>query len=88
MLTLFCSIKQESADKVKLELNNEHNTILETFDIKFTDPRGGRKRKAIDVRVKFENGKPIILHVKKNDAKIIIFDVLCLHRYFALYNNT
>ena len=60
--------------------------ILETFDIKFTDPRAGKERMAIDVRIKFKDGQPHILLAKKNEAKIVVFDVLSLHRFtFIVY---
>ena len=36
---------------------------------------------AVDVRIKFEQDHPKILHVKRNEAKIVVFDVLSLHRY-------
>ena len=45
---------------------------------------GGEERKAVDLRVKFEHGqdgRPTVLGVRKNEAKIVVFDVLCLHRY-------
>ena len=65
---------------MRRELNEERISLLETFDIKFTIP-GDENRKAVDIRVKFVDGRPYILTVKKNEAKIVIFDVLCLHRY-------
>ena len=36
---------------------------------------------AVDVRIMFEQDRPKILHVKRNEAKIVVFDVLGLHRY-------
>ena len=36
---------------------------------------------AVDVRIKFEQDRPVILHAKRNEAKIVVFDVLSLHRY-------
>jgi hypothetical protein len=73
-------VKQVSADAVKRQLEDERVSVLETFDVKFTNPRGGRKRTAVDVRIKFEQDRPKILHVKRNEAKIVVFDVLSLHR--------
>ena len=73
------SVKQGSADTVKGNFQEVESCVLETFDIKFTTPRE-RERNAIDVRVKFEQGKPILLLAKKNEKKIVVFDVLYLHR--------
>ena len=85
-------MKLESAAEVKQQLNEERISVLETFDVKFTNPRGGRERREIDIRIKFEEGRPKALITRKNDAKIVIFDVLCLHRCttcsydFHIYN--
>ena len=73
------SVKQGSADTVRGNFQEAESCVLETFDIKFTTPRE-RERNAIDVRVKFEQGKPILLLAKKNEKKIVVFDVLYLHR--------
>ena len=75
------SVKQVGANAVKQQLEDERVSVLETFDVKFTNPRGGRKRSAVDVRIKFEQDRPKILHVKRNEVKIVVFDVLSLHRY-------
>ena len=57
--------------------------ILETYDIKFTTvlPDGGRCGERLDVRVKFEDGQPNVLLLKKNEVETQIFDLICLHRY-------
>ena len=59
-----------------------YTSSLETFDIKFilTTSGGTRHGDKLDARVKFEDGKPILLLVKKNDNKIVVFDTVCLHR--------
>ena len=75
------SVKQVGADAVKQQLGDERVSVLETFDVKFTNPSGGRERMAVDVRIKFEQDQPTILHVKRNEVKIVVFDVLSLHRY-------
>ena len=76
------SVKQVSADAVKRDLENKRVSVLESFDVKFTNPRS-RKRMAIDVRIKFEQDQPIIFHAKRNEAKIVVFNVLSLHRYIV-----
>ena len=73
------SVKQENAGAVKHELYEDRISLLETFDIKFTIP-SSRERSAIDVRIKFEDGRPKLLFAKKNEDKIVVFNVLCLHR--------
>ena len=73
------SVQEGCAAAAKRELNEERNSLLETFDIKFTIP-GRKERKSIDVRVMFEGGRPSVLVAKKNEAKIVVFNVLYLHR--------
>ena len=58
---------------------DEKISVLETFDVKFTVP-GERERVSIDVRIKFDGQQPTVLLVKKNEAKVVVFDVLSLHR--------
>lgn len=81
---LFCSVKKEKVGEIKQQSESECMGNLETFDVKFTDPRAGKERKSIDVRIKFKDGQPNILLVKKNEAKIVVFDVLNLHRLTLL----
>ena len=63
-------------------LHDDHCSYLETFDIKFTailadDDSYG---KMLDVRVKFEHGKAIVLRTRKNEVKTLMLNVICLHR--------
>ena len=81
-MLFFCSVKKERVGELK-QLPSEPGT-LETFDIKFTDPRAGKERMAIDVRIKFKDGRPNILLAKKNEGKIVVFDALSLHRFILL----
>jgi hypothetical protein len=69
-------VERGSADAVK---HKQQISFLETFDVKFTAPKR-LQRNAIDVRIKFEDGQPKVLMVKKNESKIVVFDVLYLHR--------
>ena len=79
IIIMIHSVKQRAASIIKLKFQKEFVSILETFDVKFTNPREA-KRNTIDVRVKFEQGRPNVLLAKKNETKIVVFDVLNLHR--------
>ena len=74
------SVREESGTVVRRKLNEKLISVLETFDIKLTI-MGSSERKAVDLRIKFEDGSPIVLLAKRNEAKLIVLDVLCLHRY-------
>ena len=78
------SVRAENAGQVRTALQEEYIKTLETFDIKFTtiNPQSERHKygERVDVRIKFEDGQPKCLFAKRNEAKIVIFDVLCLHR--------
>ena len=34
----------------------------------------------MDVRLKNNSGKPEVVVVKKKEQKVVVFDILCLHR--------
>ena len=73
-------VRYENSRRLQKELECDRVSSLETFNLKFmiTGPDG--KRENINARIKFEDGKPKCLLASKNESKIIIFDVLCLHR--------
>ncbi|CAI8016455.1 hypothetical protein GBAR_LOCUS10095 [Geodia barretti] len=73
------NVKREGVEAVKAEVADERISLLETFDIKFTVP-GETERVSVDVRLKFDGRKPTVLLVKKNEAKVVVFNVLSLHR--------
>ena len=50
---------------------------VETYDIKVAVKNKGKH----DVRLKFVDWKPKIVAVKRDEEKLLITDVLCLHRY-------
>ena len=73
------SVREESGTVVRQKLNEKLISVLETFDIKLTIM--GNSERRVDLRIKFEDRSPIVLLVKRNEAKLIVLDVLCLHRY-------
>lgn len=80
IITLFLfvvSVKSENASSLHTTLQDiaESKAVLETFDIKFTS----RKVK-VDLRLKNNSGRPEIVVVKKNEQKVVVCDILCLHR--------
>ena len=70
-------MKSKNASSLRTTLQDiaEATAVLETFDIKFTS----RKVK-MDLRLKNNSGRLEIVVVKKNEQKVVIFDLLCLHR--------
>ena len=52
--------------------------MLETFDIKLT---AGHDHQKLDLRLKIEGGKPQAILVKWNETKVVVSDLLCLHRF-------
>ena len=54
---------------------------LETFDLKLS--AGGEK---LDVRLKVcSGGKLEVVVIRTGEWKLLIFDILCLHRYIIMY---
>ena len=73
---LYYSVKSENASSLRGVLqDSESTTVLETFDIKCTS-RGVK----MDIRLKNNSGSPEVVVVKKKEQKVVIFDILCLHR--------
>ena len=59
--------------------------MLETFDIKGT---AGQDRQKLDLRLKIEGGKPKAVQIKQNEVKLILLDLLCLHRFDTIVYST
>ena len=57
------------------------DSILKTFDIKFSTILAGYSRQKLDLRLKVKGGKLEIVLLKRNETKVVAFDILCLHRY-------
>ena len=70
-------MKSKNASSLRTTLQGiaESTAVLETFDIKFTS----RKVK-MDLRLKNNSGRLEVVVVKKNEQKVVVFDLLCLHR--------
>ena len=73
-------MRYENSRRVQKELEGDRVSSLETFDVKFMTTGPDGERENIDARIKFEDGRPKCILAKKNENKIVIFDVLCLHR--------
>ena len=56
-------------------------SMVETYDVKLVADSVGN----LDIRLQFVGGKPEVVIVKKNEDKLLVTDVLCLHRYACCY---
>jgi len=70
-------VRKEDASSLRtlLQDSDEPTNVLETFDLKFSS-KGAR----IDLRLRIKGGRLEVVVVKKNERKVAVFDVLCLHR--------
>ena len=70
-------MKSENASSLRTILQDlaESVSLLETFDIMCTS-RGVK----MDLRLKNNSGRLEVVVVKKEEQKVVIFDLLCLHR--------
>ena len=57
---------------------------VETYDIKLAVINKGKH----DIRLKFVDQKPVIVAVKRDEEKLLITDILCLHRYVITHMHT
>ena len=74
-----CSISNEGAEALERVCRGKGGllTEIETYDFKIGTSKEGK----LDIRVKFNEGVPEAVRVKKSEYKVAIFDILCLHRY-------
>lgn len=77
---LYFRISEEDAAKLREYCYRKGGSIdsLETYDFKLTSPKFGK----LDIRLKFSEGKPEVITVKKYEYKVAIFDIACFNRYF------
>jgi len=68
-------VKIENASSLRDILQDLDSTTMETFDFKCTS-----KGQHMDVRLKNNSGRPEVVVVKKNEQKVVVCDILCLHR--------
>lgn len=68
-------MKIENASSLRDILQDVDSTTMETFDFKCTS-----KGRSMDVRLKNNSGRPEVVVVKKNEQKVVVCDILCLHR--------
>lgn len=52
-------------------------SVVETYDMKIAVENKGK----LDIRLKFVDRKFEIAGVKKDEEKLLLFDILSLHRY-------
>jgi hypothetical protein len=72
---LFRVAEGAPANLEKNLLEDADSTTI-TYDMKL----GVKERGKLDVRLQFVDKKPKVVQVKKDENKILIFDVMCLNR--------
>ena len=79
IFSTWCRISNEGAEALKGVCRGRGGilTEIETYDFKIGTSKEGK----LDIRVKFNDGVPEAVRVKKSEYKVAIFDILCLHRY-------
>ena len=67
----------EASTLKAVENMTDLGSMVETYDVKLVADCVGN----LDIRLQFVGGKPEVVIVKKNEDKLLVTDVLCLHRY-------
>ena len=57
-------------------------STVESYDLKLSVQNKGK----VDIRLKFKDGMPKIMTVRRDEEKLLITDILCLHRYVYYYS--
>lgn len=55
-------------------------SVVESYDLKLSVKNKGK----VDIRLKFKDGIPKIMTVRRDEEKLLITDILCLHRYDSI----
>jgi hypothetical protein len=81
-LLLFFNLSrvQEANKHLVIQKFTDLDSEVETYDIKIAVNNKGKH----DIRLKFVDQKPVIVTVKQDEEKLLITDILCLHRYTSL----
>ena len=58
-------------------LLKDTGSMTVTYDMKL----GVKEQGKLDIRLQFPDRKPKVVQVKKDEKKVLIFDVICLNRY-------
>ena len=65
-----------------VKLLTDLGSVVETYDLKLSVLNKGK----VDIRLKFKDGMPKIMTVRRDEEKLLITDILCLHRYVYYYS--
>ena len=73
-----CRISKEDVAKLRESCHKSGGAIdtLETYNFKLTS-----KTRKLDIRLKFSEGEPKVVTVRKFEHKVAVFDILCLSKY-------
>lgn len=74
-------LKEANALKA-VESLTDLGSVVESYDLKLSVQNKGK----VDIRLKFIDGIPKIMAVRRDEEKLLITDILCLHRY-VYYSN-
>jgi hypothetical protein len=69
-------VAEGAPTNLKKNLLEDADSTTITYDMKL----GVKERGKLDVRLQFVDKKPKVVQVKKDENKILIFDVMCLNR--------
>ena len=72
----FFRVTEGAPTNLKKNLLKDAGSTTITYDMKL----GVKDRGKLDVRLQFIDKKPKVVQVKKDENKILIFDVMCLNR--------
>lgn len=66
----------KAQDILEKSLLKKAGSTTITYDMKLNVKEKGK----LDIRLRFADGKPEVVRVKKDERKVLMFDVLCLNR--------
>lgn len=70
-------VAENAPAALERSLLRDTGSKIVTYDMKL----GVKDKGKLDIRLRFTDGKPEVVQVKKDENKVLIFDVMCLNRY-------
>lgn len=79
IIKLLCRVSEASSSALVRHCLVEAGSTTETYELKL-----GVNEDQLEVHLKFVEGRPEVIQLKKDDSRILMVDVMCLNQYVPI----
>ena len=79
IIKLLCRVSEASSSALVRNCLVEAGSTTETYELKL-----GVNEDQLEVHLKFVEGRPEVVQLKKDDSRILMVDVMCLNQYVPI----